>query len=875
VADETTPPLPVPEPGQPLAGVAMVALPLDAASSGSLSPPSLSPAGGTSMATLAVQSSIPLPSGTVIQADVTEAYTLTSGEQLSEPSRAEDLVLYAYPAAGGATLAATFPVTPSRSFQVSELQTGKVHLDILAGRESVRGETGGSGAVVVQEGDATLSVAAGSLPEDTAIDLTAESLAAFLPSGNGLTPLAQYEIDFGGQVLSHPAQLAAGAGGAQPGDTLLLAQIQRFGGVPQLVVVSLAQVTGGQIVTQPYPGLPGITRGGEYVFYKSSAPVGFVAGRVSSSGGPVAALVSTGALPFVALSDATGQYILPAVAGTASLRATVAQTALLATGSVAVTAGQTAALDLTLAGAVAAATVDPADGALGVDPNAPITITAPDPLNPATVTAGNVQLFQVGTSGNAPVAVRFVLAQGNRQISVFPLAALAASTRYTLQVTGLATAVGGLVAVPTVTFTTRSATPPSFNPDALVFAFPDADGNVAVSAPAGSFPPGTNVLIVDQTNGIVLSLTVGNDGSVSGQLAATINDVLLVTITTPDKSVSTFTRSQFVAPDGSVAVGPGGGTVTGPGGIEMRIPEGALDKGATFKIEVFGPDLFPERPDLPDANFGSGLKITTNAATTFKKEVKLAFPKPADAPDGSFFYVYRRVPNPDGSVSFQTIDHAFVEGTGDQAKVVTASPPFSGIIDALQEDLEYLMWTFDRLLVGIASPGLIVGKVMRTVPPQPGETAPTFVPIVHAKAWRTSDTAQQNVSFTNSGGLFTLFDPTRGGGTRPVTVQLDTGEQLQATAFELSTTQTDDEFYGISAQLYRQYRNIGRVQVIFPPAQPAPPAPDLDIRIFRRDGNGNRIDAGGLVPEGASLVIGVKSNSAANLDMRSLTVSGQ
>src|SRR6185312_8277312 len=217
------------------------------------------------MATLAVQSSIPLPSGTVIQADVTEAYTLTSGEQLSEPSRAEDLVLYAYPAAGGATLAATFPVTPSRSFQVSELQTGKVHLDILAGRESVRGETGGSGAVVVQEGDATLSVAAGSLPEDTAIDLTAESLSAFLPSGNGLTPLAQYEIDFGGQVLSHPAPLAAGAAGAQPGDTLLLAQIQRFGGVPQLVVVSLAQVTGGQIVTQPYPGLPGITRGGEYV----------------------------------------------------------------------------------------------------------------------------------------------------------------------------------------------------------------------------------------------------------------------------------------------------------------------------------------------------------------------------------------------------------------------------------------------------------------------------------------------------------------------------------------------------------------------------------------------------------------------------------
>ena len=47
-----------------------------------------------------------------------------------------------------------------------------------------------------------------------------------------------------------------------------------------------------------------------------------------------------------------------------------------------------------------------------------------------------------------------------------------------------------------------------------------------------------------------------------------------------------------------MAVGPGGGTVTGPGGVELRIPEGAMNKGATFKIASFGPDLFPERPDL-------------------------------------------------------------------------------------------------------------------------------------------------------------------------------------------------------------------------------------------------------------------------------------
>jgi hypothetical protein len=884
VADAAAPPLPVPDPGQPLEGTGMVALPLDAVSSGSLSPPSLSPAGGTSMATLAVASSLPLPSGTVIQANVTEVYTPTAGDPISEPSRAEDLVLYGFPGAAGAALAATFPVTPSRSFQVADLQSGKVHLDILAGRESVRGETGGSGAVVVQDGDASLAVAAGSLPEDTAIDLTAEPLAAFLPTGSGLTPLAQYELDFGGEVLGLPAQLAAGAGSAQPGDTLLLAQIQRFGGVPRLVVVSLAQVAGAQIVTQPSPGLPGITQGGEYVFYRSAQPLGFVAGRVSSGGGAVIALVSTDALPFVAPSDATGRYVIPALPGTASLKATVPQTALLATGSVAVTAGQTAVLDLTLAGSVATATVDPPDGALGVDPTAGMTVTVTDSLSPATVAAASIQLFQAGSSGNQPVAVRFVLGQGNRQISVFPLAALQPATRYTLQVSGLATAVGGLVAVPTVSFTTRSVTPASFDPNALVFAFPDANGDVQVSAPANSFPAGSKVLIVDQTNGVVLSLTVGNDGAVSGRLPATIDDVLAVTITAPDKSTVTFTRTQFVAPDGTVAVGANGGTVRGPGGLELLIPAGALDHAVRLKIDAFGPDLFPERPDLPDGNFGGGLKVSSPDKLAFKKEVKLAFPKPADAPDGSFFYVYRRLATADGTVAFETIDHAFVDGTSSQ--VVTASAPFPGFITGmgallnnpatsslaanLEDNYFYLEWSFERFLVGVASPGLIVGKVRRIVPPAAGQTDPTYVGIAGAEVYLSDDAqlgagASQpgEVAISQDDGTFSIWDPRLGGGTRKVTAVFGK-ETVEATAFEVDAAQPDPVFFP-NVDIFRYYRNVGKVSIAFPPLAPPPPAPQVDIRLFTLDADGLRVPAGGILQSGTSLVIAFKS---------SLTVTG-
>src|SRR6202044_1888244 len=108
---------------------------------------------------------------------------LTSGQALSEEPRYEDILLYQTPTPGsGAVVGATFPVTPSQTFQPSQLTSGDVHLNILSGRESVRGATGGSDPVSVQSGDATLTVAAGSLSQDTAIAVTPESLDTFLPS---------------------------------------------------------------------------------------------------------------------------------------------------------------------------------------------------------------------------------------------------------------------------------------------------------------------------------------------------------------------------------------------------------------------------------------------------------------------------------------------------------------------------------------------------------------------------------------------------------------------------------------------------------------------------------------------------------------------
>ena len=893
VPDVVDPPITIPAVGDPLLGVGVQLLSPDASSSGSLSPSIVPPSGGTSTATLGIQSPIYVPSGTVIQANVSEKFSLKSGDAVSEENRSEDIVLYNALAPANSALGAQFPVKPARTFANTELLTGKVHLDILAGREGVRGQPGGSDPLTLSDGTSTLSVPGGALSDDTAMSVESSAHEDFIPVSSTLSALQEILVDFSGETLNTPAQLSISASGLNPADTFLLTKVERLDGVPRIVTVALAQINGTNLVSVSSPGLPGVTTGGEYVFYEISAPVGFAQGTVSSNAGPVQALVQTDSLPIVAITGQNGQYIVPALAGTMNLRANVSHTALAGSASVVVTAGQTTPANIVLVGVATSAVVSPADGALGVPVSTVITISTTAPLNPQSILQSNLVLLKGTAATGTPIPVQpFVLSSSGTVLSFAPFSNLDPAAQYTIQVSGLADIFGGAVVVPGSIFTTKAATPLNFDPDKITYSFPDQDGEIHVTAPAGTLPPGTTVLIVDQTNGIVLSLTALNDGSVTGSFPGTINDVLLITVTSPLGATATFTRSQFVAPDGTVAVGSGGGTVTGPGGVELRIPEGALNQAATFKIETFGPELFPERPDLPGGTFGGGLKITSPEKPTFKKEVKLVFPKPADAPDGAFFYVYRRMTNTDGTVTFQTIDHGLVEGEGAEAKVVTASPPFSGysdsygnlasiggvggfVINSLADQHFTMMWTFEKFLIGVASQDIVVGKVLRTIPPGPGEINPTFVPIPGAKAWRTDDVNQQIIAITGSDGLFSMFTNKLGAGTVKITVRLQTGEEQQVDAIVENTAQPDDSKYSLLLGIYRLYKNIARATITFEPATPVPPPPQMDVRIFTHDASNRRTEINGLVPTGTSLTIGVASTTDPNLNIRSLSVNGQ
>ncbi len=119
------------------------------------------------------------------------------------------------------------------------------------------------------------------------------------------------------------------------------------------------------------------------------------------------------------------------------------------------------------------------------------------------------------------------------------IGAFQSRTQYTLEASGLMNTLGGPVAVPRVTFMIESFEAPVYSSN-IGFSFQDAGGNVQISAPEGSFEPGTIIVIVDQSNGAVLSMTVGNDGSVTGWIPATTSDLMVITVTDPASRVLTF-----------------------------------------------------------------------------------------------------------------------------------------------------------------------------------------------------------------------------------------------------------------------------------------------------------------------------------------------
>jgi hypothetical protein len=105
---------------------------------------------------------------------------------------------------------------------------------------------------------------------------------------------------------------------------------------------------------------------------------------------------------------------------------------------------------------------------------------------------------------------------------------------------------------------------------------------------------------------------------------------------------------------------------------------------------------------------------------------------------------------------------------------------------------------------------------------------------------------------------FTLFDPHLGGGPRNITAS-NTTTTLHTTVDEVDGAQSDDGLYAIYAGLEDLYKNIGRVNFLFPAPTPPPPPPAINIQVFTLDPKGHRVPTSGILETGTSVVIAFKS----------------
>ncbi len=673
-------------------------------------------------------------------------------------------------------------------------------------------------------------------------------------------------------------------------------------------VVALGVLVAGRVVSAAYPGLRGVRQGGRYVIYRLTAQPGFVAGvtRAQENGLPVQAVVTSDGLPFVGQAGGDGAYVVASATGTVNLTARVPGTSLLGTGTVAVSAGQTSALDLSLLGSVSTALVRPPDGAVNVATGVQVEVEAAVALDPGSVTDDGVQLLKVEGAVETAVAVRRVLSASRRLLAVIPTAALAYDSLYRLRVSGLADAVGGAVTVPVSTFRTQTDAPPQYDLTKLVITIPDENGLVHVSAVAGTLMPGTRVLIINAGNGVVVSFTADNDGALQGEFPASVEDRLLITITDPLGNVVNVERSQYFDPaTGLTTLGLGGGEIGDPDVPEARvvIPAGALDTPVRLKVTHVGPEVVPEdqRPQMGEgAVLASGLRLESPEKPDFKKGLKLRFPRPAAAPEGSSFFVLRQVSGPEGVTAYEAVAEAApvapatpfnapetpgrtsqgVRAPGSapnqvellETEVSSAWSSFmgtvagSGVVQNAATNLALLMYSYRVSLPGAVLPGAITGKVLQAQWASPGEPV-TYKPAAGALVVGRDAGGQQfladrkpfsRVDVKSDGdGHFLLWDLSYNGG--PVTVTAQYGGQTRtATAYEVDPASTHSDLRGRFSQT--------SATIVFPATEPPPPPPAARVRLFKLLANDQRQEIlNGLVPEDEPVLIGVTPERPAGL----------
>ena len=426
------------------------------------------------------------------------------------------------------------------------------------------------------------------------------------------------------------------------------------------------------------------------------------------------------------------------------------------------------------------------------------------------------------------------------------------------------------------------------------------------------------VLILNTGNGDVATFQIDNQGGlgilVPATIRASISDRLLVTITDPLGNVTTFTRSEFVAPDGTTGIGAGGGVVKGDGGVELRIPEGALAQGVTLRLEALTAaqleSLYPgQQPSFgndasgrPLAHVASGIRITSADKPQFAQGSAPRVPhsrlqrsarRPAAASPrgrGLLRGSSRRRARVAGSSTrpwptprFRATDPRSGSSRSRRPSAATWTAwepslpaPAASRSRAFPSQRHISSGPTTRSCRASRQRGWSRARCCarsgtrrprrRPTSPSPGPGSPGSKPggqpLLSGGAFGAVSQAD---------GTFTLWDPLYIGGNVQIAALANgapdnaacgtnEGRSFQcATAFELAPASYP---LGLAA---RYQRNVASTNVSFPAIEPPLPTPEIQIRLMSEAAGVRKVVTNGLVIQGTTLVVGVSTSDGVTL----------
>ena len=640
-----------------------------------------------------------LPSGLVLRTDVSENYELTDHTHRLPPSYESHIIAYQRPADGNAaTLVATFPLRPLWLLGADELAQANIHVDVLAPASfpgGVLDQNGGQitlGPVRILSGVSNLTsqfaIRLQLLNPTNFSTLASNIVTAFeisagqLPAGKRLTTQFAPQTTNSFFVLAHVLS-RSGLYGLEP--------VERFASDASGILASVEPETGAR--------LSGITGGGQFLLIKVTVPQGIVSGIARDANSQPVEGAAIQIPPWLTFSGAQGEYQLLSPTGAVQVAITD------------LNSGDSTQVDVVLndwqIGVIAdieaapqppqVVSVSPGPAASGVSLVTPVTITFSEPINLASVLPNGIQL--IGASNQVvPTSLSFNLK--GTVANLLPIDPLAPTTLHTILIsTNVADLTNLKLAGQNVfTFTTTSDASQR-DLVAQVISYEPTNGVMRIRGTLGIAEPNAPVILVNDTTGFTSTVLAKADGSFDNSIPASEDDLLSAVFVNGNGTRNVIPVSRQIFRDGSVGLFNGGGTIESTnanGVVQVLVEAGSIPGRTKFKIDALDMTALPAFVTNVPAGSAKplgGLKIKVSG-DTLQQSVDVSFPinvaglnlPEGENPTNATFCLaipHEEVADGITNTIYEIVDRMHFE----DGKLVTHSPPFFGLLPALNLDL--------------------------------------------------------------------------------------------------------------------------------------------------------------------------------------------